>query len=379
MVMKGALLLAIGVCGLVRAEAVPPGSFTVATASVETVISAVDGDYRFHAYVVRWHDARVLVSDPLAASDRAVGDNIRFIASRHEAGGNRLLSFTSVDQDAQRSGAPAANATADSSVTTATAPIEEVLSAEEEGYRFTAYLVKWHDAQIGISDVLSRSHAAVGDPIGFLAIHTTVAGEHLLAFNSADQPPAAVSPGAQKYSAPPASPETGLVDEVLAAESNGYPYRAYVIQWHGSRIVIADEGAATQYKAGDNVTFRAQRMPNPLTGPGGILSFLWNADHDDSAAKVFAGQASTGSDTAKVDEVLTAAVDGYRYIAYIVTWHGARVAISDMLATTHYAAGDRITFPVARAESSGQRSLSFMLFDFPRGGAAPDATHAAPL
>jgi hypothetical protein len=389
---KGAWLLAICVFGMIRAQAEPPapaksstaqpptsrGSYTVETAGVEAVISAVDDGYQYRAYVVRWHGARVLVSDPLAASGRAVGDDIRFIASRHDVHGERILSFTGLDQDTSRHGAAVQNAIPDSSATTQTAGIEEVLSAEEDGYRFTAYLVRWHDTQIGISDVLSRSHAAVGDSISFLAARTGVAGAHLLSFISVEQPATNGAASAQKPLAQPTL-ETGLVDEVLAAQSNGYRYRAYVVQWHGSRIVVTDEEAATQYRAGDSVTFLAQRMPSPDATQGGILRFLWNTGSDDNATRAFAGQTSSTRDEATVDEVLTAAVDGYRFVAYIVSWHGVRVAICDMFASTHYASGDHIVFPVDLAESSGRRRLSFMLFDFPRAAAMPAPAHAAAL
>jgi hypothetical protein len=89
-------------------------------------------------------------------------------------------------------------------------------------------------------------------------------------------------------------------------------------------------------------------------------------------------QMSMTNDTATVEEILTTETNGYRFMAYIVKWNGARVAVSDVFATTRYAVGDRITFPVARSESSGRRQLKFMLFNFPRPASSP-TKGAAPI
>ncbi len=66
---------------------VPPGmrgSFTLETARVEEVYQVVEEGFRFVAYAVTWHNEKVIVSDPLADSDHAVGEEITFMASRSE-------------------------------------------------------------------------------------------------------------------------------------------------------------------------------------------------------------------------------------------------------------------------------------------------------
>jgi len=76
-------------------------------------------------------------------------------------------------------------------------------------------------------------------------------------------------------------------------------------------------------------------------------------------------------ETATVEEALSVQSDGSRYVAYIVKWHGARVAVSDALSNTNYAVGDRINFPASRATSSSGRQLSFLLFKFGQICSAP--------
>ena len=64
---------------------VTPGvtnSYDVVQAPVLKVYSAKDGDHRFVAYVVKWKNSEVVVSDPLAKSDFKIGDKIWFLAQK---------------------------------------------------------------------------------------------------------------------------------------------------------------------------------------------------------------------------------------------------------------------------------------------------------
>lgn len=63
----------------------PPGvkgSHEVLDGAVLKVYSAKEGEHRFVAYVVKWKDAEVVVSDPLAQTDFKVGDTIKFLAQK---------------------------------------------------------------------------------------------------------------------------------------------------------------------------------------------------------------------------------------------------------------------------------------------------------
>ena len=52
---------------------------------------------------------------------------------------------------------------------TVEAPVLKVFSAEQDGHRFIAYLVKWKDFDVIVSDPLGRSNFRDGDKIRFLA------------------------------------------------------------------------------------------------------------------------------------------------------------------------------------------------------------------
>lgn len=76
-------------------ERLPPERFTL---KVVRVYSATDGTARFRAYVVKWKDQEVVVSDTLARTDYKVGDEIPVLAMNHPFPRghepHRLLGFT---------------------------------------------------------------------------------------------------------------------------------------------------------------------------------------------------------------------------------------------------------------------------------------------
>jgi hypothetical protein len=83
------LVLVLAISGLVAFAAekmtVAPGltnSYDVVQSPVLKVYSAKEGKHRFVAYLVKWKDSEVIVSDPLAKSDYKVGDTISFLAQK---------------------------------------------------------------------------------------------------------------------------------------------------------------------------------------------------------------------------------------------------------------------------------------------------------
>ena len=65
----------------------PPGmtgSYETVQAQVLRVFAADDNGARFRAYLVRWKDFEVVVSDPLGTTDKRDGEMITFIAQRIE-------------------------------------------------------------------------------------------------------------------------------------------------------------------------------------------------------------------------------------------------------------------------------------------------------
>jgi hypothetical protein len=371
------------------------------TATIEEVMATDEDGYRARSYVVRWHGVRVLVTDPLSRTNLNIGDSISFIAARHEVAGQRILSFVLDGRQACRcddkSPKPSVPVVETASAEMKTGLVEEVLSAEQDGYRFVAYIVLSHGSRLAVADPIARTHSAVGDSISFMANRIKINGAGLASFmimpvgaGSERQPDSAAAPAAptptqtptttqtpdatrapsamQTPSAPSSSTQTGVIEEILTTSVEGYGYTAYVVRSLGSRVVVDDTADAKSHSVGDEVSLVVSRLSVAL-GQGALTIALKTAS--ESGDVPAAMQMTMTNDTATVEEILTTETNGYRFMAYIVKWNGARVAISDVFATTHYAVGDRITFPVARSESAGRRQLRFMLFNFPKPASSP--------
>jgi len=82
--------------GFTKPVQLPNGSSSYETvqAPVVKVFSAMNGTNKFVAYLVKWKDFDVIVSDPLARSDFKVGDSISFLAQKIDGDKYSSLSFT---------------------------------------------------------------------------------------------------------------------------------------------------------------------------------------------------------------------------------------------------------------------------------------------
>jgi hypothetical protein len=69
-------------------------SSTLGTSKVEDVLRADDGGSRYVAYIVSWHDVKVVVVDPKAKSNLQVGDKIDFRVVRTGSADDKRLSFS---------------------------------------------------------------------------------------------------------------------------------------------------------------------------------------------------------------------------------------------------------------------------------------------
>jgi hypothetical protein len=179
-------------------------------------------------------------------------------------------------------------------------------------------------------------------------------------------PPAENSTQAQRQVRSTKSEHTGVIEEVLGTNVDGFGYTAYILDSLGARIVVEGVLGATPHRVGDQISFVSQRIQSPNSSGHGILRFEPSAPEADEHESV---NLSMTQETATVEEALSMQSDGYRYVAYIVKWHGARVAVSDVLSNTSYAVGDRIDFPASRAALPGGRQLSFLLFNFDKSAA----------
>jgi hypothetical protein len=161
------------------------------------------------------------------------------------------------------------------------------------------------------------------------------------------------------------SRETGVIDQALFTDADDYRYRAYVVNWRGSKVIIHDPTAATDYRPGDGVSFWVSHCDGAPPYSHKHQQFMFDRSVETTALNQPSDvQTSSAMETAPIQAVLASDVDGYLSVAYLVNWHNTPVAINDFFATTHFAAGDRITFDVVRTTTPNMKDLSFMLFEF---------------
>jgi hypothetical protein len=162
--------------------------------------------------------------------------------------------------------------------------------------------------------------------------------------------------------APPINHESGTIDEVLTAEDSGYRMRGYVVTWRSARVFVS--GAPTEPRqTGAGIDLTVYR--SAINGQRALRFAITQLGDDASVAQDEARNAevSITSGTAKVEDVLTADSDGYRFIAYVVNWHDRHVAVVDPLLHPPHAVGDQIDFRVYHTGANENRQLSFAMGD----------------
>jgi hypothetical protein len=364
-----------------------PSAVTYASTPIEEVVEATDKGYRFDAFIVRWNGARVLVSDPLGVCHLGVGDTLRLRVAHLAFGETRLLKFMVAERDAQSGTLAASQPKISSDFLSGTATIQEVLSAEDQGFRFHAYLAKWRDSTIAIEDIAGATHDQVGESVSLAVVHASVNDHETLAFALTDTQAALAQ--AKKIMMPVSSHEQAIVEEVISGSIEGKAYRAYLARWQSSQIGVPAYGSEASYAVGDSIPLNVVRTepflpPSPGAAPSpGHLYFSLDQGKQpaaDSAATEntnYAGNSSTA--TGSVSAELTAQSGTYRYHSYLVSWHDSRIIVDDLLGQTQHKAGDSVTFLVTRAQVSGRNVFTFMAYEPPRSAAGIAPASAAPV
>lgn len=334
-------------------------SSTRQTGVIEDIVSTEEGAYRSTAYVVTWHGARVLVADPLNGSSKIKGDKLDFLVIRSQTvEGKHLLGFISLQRRSARS-APRAPRSEHGSTKETTGAVKEVLSAQDGDYRFVAYIARLGKERVAVWDALAESHYSVGDVVPILELRGATPAVAYLHFQIDSMPQAAGKASA----ATAVVVDAGVVERTLSAASQGYAYRAYVVRWHASELVVDDPTAASDYQVGDRLAFRIRRVRLPSAG--GVMQLELQKPPSGPADENARAQTSSVTDTAVVERVLSSQDGADRAVAYLVRWHGVPVAVTDEFATTHFAAGERIKFEVVRENDDAVRRLLFMMWVFP--------------
>ncbi len=155
------------------------------TGTISEVLTAQDSGFQQIGYVVRWRDSQVFVTGSLAAPQR-VGENIDFMVYRSVAGSRKILRFAVNEPQSDASGDREEAESSHASVTSGGAPIEDTLIAENDGYRFVAYQVRWHGMRVMVVDPLQKSVYKIGDTINFRVLRSGAGEERLLAFALSD-------------------------------------------------------------------------------------------------------------------------------------------------------------------------------------------------
>lgn len=160
---------------------------------------------------------------------------------------------------------------------------------------------------------------------------------------------------------PPVNHESGVVSEVLIARDSGYSQVGSIVRWRDAQIFVSSSPGKMP-RSGDNLDFTVHRS---VQDGRKILRFETNQDSMSASDEEESGssRASISSGTSKVESVLSADSDGYRFVAYQVTWHGTRVVVIDPLAREPRAIGEQINFRVSRSGSDENRQLAFTLTD----------------
>jgi hypothetical protein len=155
------------------------------SSTVAEVLTADDGGYRMRGYVVNWRSSRVFVSGA-PTEPRQPGANLDLTVYRSNLNGLHRLRFAIAEPGDGADVAQDEERNSEVSITSGTAKVEDVLTTESDGYRFTAYLVKWHERRVAVVDPLLHAPHAVGDQINFRVLHTGADANRQLSFGLSD-------------------------------------------------------------------------------------------------------------------------------------------------------------------------------------------------
>jgi len=134
--------------------------------------------------------------------------------------------------------------------------ITEVLSAEDGGFRMRGYLVTWRGSRVFVAGAAADPRQ-VGGALDFTVYRSAVNGQRGLRFTvtqAADD--ATVAEDESRNSHVSITAGTAKVEDVLAADNDGYSFVAYLVNWHDRRVAVVDPLLHTPRSVGDQIDFR---------------------------------------------------------------------------------------------------------------------------
>ena len=135
--------------------------------------------------------------------------------------------------------------------------IEEVVTAADDGYRYTAYVLTWRSMRIVVAASLAESRVS-DDNLDILVYRTEINGHRVLRFESNSAPSNVADPESANSSAS-ITLGTARIEETISADSDGYRFAGYFVTWHDKRIFVVDPQSAPGRAIGETINFRVFR------------------------------------------------------------------------------------------------------------------------
>ena len=134
--------------------------------------------------------------------------------------------------------------------------IDEVLTADDGGFRMRGYVVNWRSARIFVSGAPAEPRQP-GASLDLTVYRSNVNGQRSLRFavtQVGDDSSVAQDEGRNAQVS--ITTGTSKVDDVLKADSDGYHFVAYLVSWHDQRVAVVDPLLHTPHAVGDQIDFR---------------------------------------------------------------------------------------------------------------------------
>jgi hypothetical protein len=134
--------------------------------------------------------------------------------------------------------------------------IDEVLTAEDGGYRMRGYVVAWRGSRVFVLGSAAEPRQS-GASVDFTVYRSSVNGKRGLRFQVA-QPgdDATVAQDESRNAQVSITAGTSKVEDVLAIDNDGYSFVAYLVSWHDKRVAVVDPLLHTPRVVGDQIDFR---------------------------------------------------------------------------------------------------------------------------
>jgi hypothetical protein len=133
--------------------------------------------------------------------------------------------------------------------------ISDVLTADDGGYRMRGYIVTWRGSRVFVSGSAAEPLQS-GTSVDFTVYRSSLNGQRGLRFLVAQAGgDANVAQDESQNSQVSITSGTAKVEDVLAADNDGYSFVAYLVNWHDSRVAVVDPLLHTPKVVGDQIDF----------------------------------------------------------------------------------------------------------------------------